>query len=505
MTKLIMKLSGIKLITTTAVQEVTITENGTRVPDIGYVGFNPVNVNVQPPLQEKTVTQNGEVTPDEPNYGLLKVNVAVVPNLEEIVINENGVVFPSAGKDGISKVTVDTTTTKTWTPNPNWINIRQILSEDTYIPNNDIENSSFIISLCADTSYDTNSFRVYREEGLVAVRTSDGQFYKTPDGFVGLYMDFVHEWDRTKDYDTKDIFGYNQRWVILYYYSTIPANRLIDLNMHNLDCIYNIYKGVSRMTEYSNTNSLSTIMGNWSLVALDCFNDETDYLIHSTGFTRFFGSSNTVGLPNFEYFNENLIRRNLHETDLFGINLVPINTMTKIWELQDANSVNRIYNGCERFPIVSNEIIDLSRFTSINNISRLFQFSSITIISLLKLNNADGTTFNYPWGSSSFNTQNTTLKRIEGLNLYNAVLQQTQSLFVAGIQEVTFKEGKVININLNVSASTSLSKQSLLRIIEQLQNRTSMSSLNLVLGATNIAKLTLIELNQITAKNWTYA
>lgn len=55
----------------------TFTANGTYSASAdGADGYNPVTVDVQPPLEEKTVTENGEVTPTWA-YGLSKVTVKV--------------------------------------------------------------------------------------------------------------------------------------------------------------------------------------------------------------------------------------------------------------------------------------------------------------------------------------------------------------------------------------------------------------------------------------------
>lgn len=68
------------------------------------------DITIIPALQNKTVTENGTVSADEGYAGLGSVSVAVpetVSKLQEKTVTANGVVTPDAGYDGLSKVTVD--------------------------------------------------------------------------------------------------------------------------------------------------------------------------------------------------------------------------------------------------------------------------------------------------------------------------------------------------------------------------------------------------------------
>lgn len=100
-------------------EELQITENGTYTPSDGVDGYNPVNVDVQPPLQSKTleITANGQSTieADSNYYGLesvgLNVNVPIPTfETEELVATANGTYTPTT--DGYSKVTVAVPTPK---------------------------------------------------------------------------------------------------------------------------------------------------------------------------------------------------------------------------------------------------------------------------------------------------------------------------------------------------------------------------------------------------------
>ena len=69
------------------------------------------DITVIPALQNKTVTENGTVSADEGYAGLGSVSVAVpetVPKLQEKTVTANGEVTPDEGYDGLSKVTVQT-------------------------------------------------------------------------------------------------------------------------------------------------------------------------------------------------------------------------------------------------------------------------------------------------------------------------------------------------------------------------------------------------------------
>ena len=103
------------------VRQLDVTDNGTYTPSTGVDGFNPVNVNVQPPLQTKAVeiTANGQSTieADSEFYGLKTVNLNVdvpIPTFttEELSVTANGTYTPST--DGYSKVEVNVPT-----PEPN--------------------------------------------------------------------------------------------------------------------------------------------------------------------------------------------------------------------------------------------------------------------------------------------------------------------------------------------------------------------------------------------------
>ena len=86
-------------------QEKTVTQNGTVLPDEGYEGLSQVNVRVnqRPPLQVKTVTKNGVVKPDSKYYGLSAVNVKVKPNLQVLPeITESGIYEIEPDKDGFA-------------------------------------------------------------------------------------------------------------------------------------------------------------------------------------------------------------------------------------------------------------------------------------------------------------------------------------------------------------------------------------------------------------------
>ena len=102
-------------------EELNVTDNGTYVPSDGVDGFNPVNVNVQPPLQTKAVeiTANGQSTieADSGYYGLESVglNVNVQPKLQakstSTTITSNGTstitLEPDSNYDGLSSASVD--------------------------------------------------------------------------------------------------------------------------------------------------------------------------------------------------------------------------------------------------------------------------------------------------------------------------------------------------------------------------------------------------------------
>ena len=114
-------ISGIKIFGSGAkppvLEELNATENGTYSPSDGVDGFNPVNVNVQPPLQAKAVeiTANGQSTieADSGYYGLESVglNVNVQPSLQTktVTITENGTssIVSDSNYDGLESVNIE--------------------------------------------------------------------------------------------------------------------------------------------------------------------------------------------------------------------------------------------------------------------------------------------------------------------------------------------------------------------------------------------------------------
>lgn len=95
-------------------QDITITENGTYIPDKGYTGFGEINVNVdvEPNNQDKIITENGIYTADEGYTGLGEITVNVNTATQDKTITENGVYTADNGYVGLGEVTVNVNTGK---------------------------------------------------------------------------------------------------------------------------------------------------------------------------------------------------------------------------------------------------------------------------------------------------------------------------------------------------------------------------------------------------------
>lgn len=97
-------------------ETLSVTENGTYIPDEGIYGFSSVDVNVPdipPVLIEITATDNGTYTPGGNVDGFSKVVVNVSapqPVLEALTATVNGTYNPGTGVDGFSSVTVNVPT-----------------------------------------------------------------------------------------------------------------------------------------------------------------------------------------------------------------------------------------------------------------------------------------------------------------------------------------------------------------------------------------------------------
>ena len=104
----VVHIHSIEVIVDPVIQELNVTENGEYLIPEGVDGFNPVSVEVIPPLQQKTAIINGDVEPDDGYYGLSKVVVSVPsPPLQQKTVTSNGDVEPDSGYYGLSKVVVD--------------------------------------------------------------------------------------------------------------------------------------------------------------------------------------------------------------------------------------------------------------------------------------------------------------------------------------------------------------------------------------------------------------
>lgn len=128
-----------------------------------------------------------------------------------------------------------------------------------------------------------------------------------------------------------------------------------------------------------------------------------------------------------------------------------------------------------------------------------YMFNNCTeLTEIPEIDTSNGTNF-----SSMFHTAKK-LKTIPKLNISKITSYSFASYmfnFCEALENITF-EGK-INIKLDFSYSPLLTKASLLSIINALKdNSTSASALSLVLGETNLAKLTDEEKAIATAKGW---
>ena len=148
-----------------------------------------------------------------------------------------------------------------------------------------------------------------------------------------------------------------------------------------------------------------------------------------------------------------------------------LRTMASL-DTSSVTSMNNMFSNCQALRKVS---IDTS---SASNVSALFQtcilLEDIGEINLSSVNSINTLTFSF--------------------GAFSNVGYEVKATFVPN----------TINRELTIS-TPSLTYDSLISLIGGLVDRSSTTSLNIVLGGTNIAKLTQADLDLITGKNWTYS
>lgn len=142
--------------------------------------------------------------------------------------------YPSV-VDGLNTIPAETPRNK-WAPNSTWWDIETILQNDA----TDGYISKYAVLL--DDTMPSISLT-----GANAYRTSDGQFYTA---------DCTHTWDTTRDKECND--GYKTRYVIYYFTTRFPVNKVV--NIEHLNQLFIVFDmDVVMISDYIDPSYISTL------------------------------------------------------------------------------------------------------------------------------------------------------------------------------------------------------------------------------------------------------
>lgn len=153
---------------------------------------------------------------------------------------------------------------------------------------------------------------------------------------------------------------------------------------------------------------------------------------------------------------------------------------------------------CKKTPVVIDEtIID---FTNTTNVTSMFQNTNASVVKMnvipTKLTSM----------KSFINMNNIVTHGVTEviLGIHEAVTFNTYSFWTGALEKVSFLEGSVIGNNIWFSYCKKLTHESLINILNTLQEKSS-GTFTCTLGADNLAKLTDAEKSIATEKGWTLA
>lgn len=411
----------------------------------------------QPPMEYRAVsiTENGtqEIVPNDGYEGITSVGITtnVQPLLEEVNVEiEPGshVITPSEGYYGISKATVTVVDPdKDWQPDPTWWDIETIVQAP--------ENQEYpykLIQLLTNSEVTTDL------KNATAYKTSDGQFYDSSPQ--------THTWDVTQDKPCV-INGktrYKTRWLITYY---------SDPKMYgfaaNSSCLYCILDGITPVggTVFNGCRQLQSFK-----------------LLNGAGFTNmsklprlFYNCSSLTYIPWFDTSNA---------TEC-GHMFAGCKSLRKIplLEMGNVTQANNMFDGCS-------ELEDVPLFNTAQVTNMTSMFSACYALKSVP----DFDTGMVESMSNMFSTCYA-LQHIPNLNTRN----------VTSMDQLVKNCYSLVSVDLTVNQSgpdfnnSPLSRESLLGLIDRLPQADTVKIL--MLGVTNLAKLTDDEKAAATAKNWT--
>jgi surface protein len=389
----------------------------------------------------------------------------------------------------------------TWQPNPAWPDLKTIIDNDT-------ENYIGKVAVLYTDDIDEFSFDLSAMKAQ-AVKTSDGQMYTT---------NAAHTWDKQQDIN-------ETRWVI-WYYSDAASLDIVDNSQLSLGLAKWVVIG-SNGTQF-NWRFIGTFSGFVRLESIETYGSGTWDISGKTSMYNMFSYcyslqtiplldtsqvTNMQGMFSYCYSLQTIPLLDTSRVASMQGMFSYCNALRTIPLLDTSQVTNMIsmFSSCGSLQTIPQ--LDTSRVASMQNmfsycnalrtIPQLDTSSAINMISVF-----DGCN-----SLTKVNIDTSSCTSFDDLFDGCAILWSIGEIDLSGATDVnsidtdtfdiTFTPN-TINIGITISRPE-LTHDSLLSLIAGLVDRSATTSENLVIGATNIAKLSQAELDQITTKNWTYS
>ncbi len=271
------------------------------------------------------------------------------------------------------------------------------------------------------------------------IRTSDGMVYETVGDSIS------HEWDTTKDKACS--LGYKTRYII-YYYNTENVSFSRNFNVNSLYIIFQNIKGV--------VINQAPFMRNILLEYIKMLNSTILINVQT-----YYNCGSLVKIPSFDLADNSI---SIQQT----------------------------------FTLSNERVIDLShnageKITTLNTAFSDSRAQKVLLFSTENVTNFFASFMNMPF-----------LRYINGLDFASATEVRNMFSGCSNLREI----GEMLNISvsgINLKDCIRLNYETLLRFIDALQDFSADTegTHTIVLGATNLAKLTEEEIAIATNKNWT--
>ena len=394
-------------------EELNATSNGVYTPNTGVDGFNPVNVNVQPPLQTKAIeiTANGQSTieADSEYYGLESVglNVNVQPNLQT--------------KSSSTTITSNGTSTITLQPDSNYDGLSS-----------------------ASVTITTN------------VESSGGGKYVVPNGMKFAYSEDIpfDSLDFSQVTDAERMF----MGVSMY---QIPYQSLEKFDTSNITTMREMLKGAFTTAWGEDQQHLD--LSGWDTSKVT----DMDYMLGDCGVLKSLDLSswNTSAVTTIT----GMFSSCDDLTSLYGIENFDTSKVTKM---------NSTFSGCRKLTS-----LDLSNWNTSSVIDTSYMFSYNIALTSINLSNWDTSKVTNVY--SMFGTSFSNLSKLTNLDMTNAILP------------------KINLTEWGLNYCNALTVDSLVSVLNALQQLDEGTSYTCTIGSDNLAKLSDTQKAIATNKGWT--